>query len=442
MDITGSNHKKIAKNTLLLYFRMMLTMAVSLYTVRVVLNTLGVEDYGIYNVVGGIVTTFSFLSSTMASASQRFFAFELGRKDYVRLKNIFSISTTIYAGIAICIFLLAESVGLWVLNHKLIIPADRMDAANWIYQFSIFSFMLTIMTLQLDAIIMAREHMAFYAYVSIFEVVLKLAIVYGLVLFEMDKLKLYAVLTFFATLFIRLLYYLYCKKRFAETRYTFFWDKPLFKELVGYSGWNLFGTLTSITFNQGVNLLLNVFFGPAVNASRGIAYQINNAVASFSNNFYSAVRPQIIKSYAEDKVEQMVKLVFNTTRYSFYLLMLLSMPLLLATGFFLKLWLNIVPEHAEKFAQLTILFSLINLLQIPISTAVHATGKIKRYQFIIGIIMLLCLPMSYVALKLGSPPEIAFVMMIVVSIVALGFRLVILKELIYFKYTHYIKQVL
>jgi O-antigen/teichoic acid export membrane protein len=280
------NNKRIAKNTLMLYFRMLLIMGVSLYTVRIVLNTLGVEDYGIYNVVGGIVVMFSFLSNTMASASQRFFAFELGRKDYDQLKKTFSMTVTIYLIIAVIILILAETLGLWFLNTQLSIPVERMETANWVYQFTIFSFMMTMLTVPYNAAIVAHERMNVYAYVSIVEAFLKLLIVYILVLFSYDKLKLYAILMFGVTTFITLIYRTYCKRQFQECSYNFYWEKPLFKELIGYSGWNLFGAIAGILNNQGINILLNIFFGPIVNAARAIAYQVNTAVNQFVTNFF------------------------------------------------------------------------------------------------------------------------------------------------------------
>jgi len=426
----------------MLYFRMLLTMGVSLYTVRVVLNTLGVVDYGIYNVVGGIVTSFSFLSATMASASQRFFSFELGRKDYVRLKQVFSMSITIYAIIALVILVLAETVGLWFLNAKLTFPPARLEAANWIYQFSIFSFMFTLITIPYDAAIIAHERMSVYAYVCIIEVLLKLLIVYILLFINVDKLKLYAVLTFSVTLVITFIYRTYCKRKFEECSYKFFWDKALFNTLMSYSGWNLFGTLTAVSFEQGVNFLLNIFFGPVVNASRAISYQVNSAINSFSTNFYTAVRPQIVKSYAEGNYSYLMSLVFKSSKYSFFLLMLFSMPILLETDFILKLWLKQVPYYASIFVKLTMIFSLVNSLQIPITSAVQATGNIKKYQVVIGSIMLLCLPISYVFLKLGYSAQFAYYTMIFVSCVALSFRLYILRSLIEFNYFDYIKIVI
>jgi O-antigen/teichoic acid export membrane protein len=437
-----NNNKRLAKNTLALYFRMLLSMVVSLYTVRVVLTTLGVVDYGIYNLVGGIVTSFSFLSATMSSATQRFFSFELGKKDFKRLNQIFSLSISIYLGIILVILILAETLGLWFLNTQLTLPAARMDAVNWIYQFSILTFIMTLIRIPYDAVIIARERMSVYAYMSIVEVILKLLIVYLLVLVSFDKLKLYAVLIFLVTTIVSLIFRIYCKRNFEECNFKLFWDKATFKMLFSYSGWSLFGTLTTVTFDQGTNFLLNIFFGPVVNASRAIAYQVNNAINSFSSNFYTAIRPQIIKSYAEGNRAYVIQLVFRSSKYSLFLLLLISMPVLLDTDFILNFWLKVIPPDTSLFVRLVIIYSLFNALQIPLSTAVQATGNIKMYQIVIGCIMLLCLPISYVCFKVGLPAEYAFYSMILVSLVAIYFRLRILKTLISFSYAEYLNGVL
>ncbi|TSA27728.1 lipopolysaccharide biosynthesis protein [bacterium] len=426
----------------MLYFRMLLTMFVSLFTVRIVLNTLGVVDYGIYNVVGGIVVMFSFLSGTMASASQRFFAFELGRNNIPQLKKTFSMTMTIYAMLAVIILILAETVGLWFLNTQMTIPDERMVAANWVYQFSIFSFMMTMFTIPYNASIIAHERMNVYAYVSIIEVVLKLAIVYLLVLFSYDKLKLYAVLMFVVITIVTFIYRTYCKRKFEECQYHFYWNKPLFKELISYSGWSLFGALSGIMRNQGINILLNIFFGPVVNAARAIAYQVNNAINQFATNFYTAVRPQIVKYYAAEEKEKMLKLVFQSSKLSFFLLFLLSMPILLETHFILALWLKQVPEYVMVFTVLVIITALIDSLSYPLMTAAQATGKIKQYQVVVGGTLILNLPISYCFLKLGFPPQITMYIAIVISVICLFLRLWMLRGLVGLSISDYWKKVL
>ena len=428
--MTSENSKRIAKNTLLLYFRMLLTMLVSLYTVRVVLNTLGILDYGIYNVVGGVVVMFSFLSNTMASASQRFFAFELGRNDIAQLKKTFSLTVTIYFLIAFIVVVLAETVGLWFVNFKMVIPIERMVAANWIYQFTILSFVVTILTIPYDAAIIARENMKVFAYVSIIEVTLKLAIVYLLVLFSIDKLKLYAFLMFIASCIVSSIYIIISKRKYEECKFQLYWDKKLFNTLISYSGWNLFGSVAGVLNNQGVNILLNMFFGPIVNAARGIAYQVSTSVNQFVSNFIVAVNPQITKYYAANEKEQMIKLVFQSSKLSFFLLFILSMPVLLETNFILTLWLKIVPEYVILFTRLVIITAMIDSLSYPLMVAAQATGDIKRYQTLVGSVMLLNLPISYCFLKLGFPPQTTMYVAIGVSVVCLFLRLLMLKTLV------------
>lgn len=421
---------------------MLLLSVISLYTVRVVLSILGVRDYGIYNVVGGIAASFSVLSSTMASATQRFFAFEIGRKDETRLRLTFSMSIIIYIALSVLILIFAETVGRWFLNAKLNIPGDRVTVANVVYQFTVLSFIFTILRVPFNAIIIAREYMRFYAYLSILEALFKLIIVYLLAIFLFDKLILYSILIFGVTVLITTIYFVFCSWRFPETRFSFIWSSEVFRTIGSYSGWSVFGTLTTVSFEQGLNFLLNIFFGPIVNASRAIAYQINGTLSSFALNFYSAVHPQIVKSYAESNNYRVIELVFNSTRYCFYLFLIISLPLLWETEFFLRLWLKDVPLFSASFVRLILIFSFLNFIQAPITAAVQATGDIRRYEIVIGSIMLMCLPLSYLLIVLGCAPISSFYAMIVVSVIALFFRLIILKNKIDFSYRLYIRSVL
>jgi len=417
-------------------------MLVTLYTVRIVLNTLGVVDYGIYNVVGGIVVMFSFLSSTMSTASQRFFAFELGREDYLQLKRTFSMTVSIYLIIAIAVLLLAETIGLWFLNTQMVIPVNRMVAANWIFQFSILSFLVTILTIPYNAAIIAHENMKVFAYVSILEVSIKLLIVYLLVYFSYDKLKLYSVLMFATVCLITFIYRTICKRKYKECHFQFYWEKSLFNTLMSYSGWNLFGATAGVLNNQGINILLNVFFGPVVNAARGIAFQISTSVNQFVSNFITAVNPQITKYYAANEKDQMMKLVFQSTKLSYFLLFILSMPVLLETNFILLLWLKQTPQYVVLFVRLMIIAALIDSLSYPLMTAAQATGKIKKYQAVVGGMMLLNLPISYLFLKLGFLPQITMYISIVISIICLFLRLVLLRSMIGLKVKLFFKSVL
>jgi O-antigen/teichoic acid export membrane protein len=323
------NNKRIAKNALILSLRMLLTMAISLYTIRLILSVLGVIDYGIYNVVGGVVVMISFLSNTLGAASQRFFAIEIGRNNLQQLKQTFSLTVTIYIIISIVVLLLTETLGLWFLNSKMVIPPDRIEAANWIYQFSIFSFIINILSIPYVSIIIAREDMKVFALISIVEVVLKLFIVYLLTLFPLDKLKLYAVLIFVVGCLITLINVLICSKKYKESRFHIYWDRRMFKTLISFSGWNLFGALASVINSQGINILLNIFFDPIVNAARGIAFQVSSAVNQFVMNLQTSVNPQIIKYYAIDDKKQMMFLVLKSSKFSFFLFFILSMPVFL-----------------------------------------------------------------------------------------------------------------
>lgn len=438
----SENNRRLAKNTLLLYFRMLLAMFVSLFTVRVVFNTLGTVDYGIYNVVGGVVAMFSFLSGTMAAASQRFFAFELGRKDFIKLKKIFSMTIMIYAIVAIVVVLLGETIGLWFLNNKMVIPVNRVTAANWIYQFSILSFLVTIMTIPYDAVIIAHENMKVYAYVSIIEVTLKLLIVYILVCFSFDKLKLYSLLIFMTSCIVTFIYRSVCKRKYKECKFSFKWDKSLFKMLIGYSGWNLFGALAGILNNHGINILLNIFFGPVINAARSIAFQVSSSVNQFVMNFLMAVNPQITKYYATDDKNKMMELVVRTSKLSFFLLFLISMPMLLETHFILALWLKKVPDSVVIFTILIIVSALVDSLSYPLMTAAQATGQIRLYQLVVGGALLLNLPISYCFLKAGFPPQVTMYIVIVISIICFFLRVLILKKMIGMPVLSYYKRVL
>ena len=436
------SNKRIAKNTVLLYFRMLLTMGVSLYTSRIVLNTLGVEDFGIYNVVGGVVIMFSFMNSAMSSATQRFLTIELGKQDNEQLKKVFSMSINIHAQIALIIFIVAETAGLWFLNTQLVIPEARMEAANWVYQASILAFMLAVMGVPYNAIIIANERMNVYAYVSIVEVLLKLMIVFALVWVGYDKLKLYAILVFCVAAIVWLLYKSYCKRTFTETNYNFVWDKSLYRTMMHYASWNLFGNFAAVTMGQGINILLNLFFGPVVNSARGIAYQVNGAVNGFVVNFQMAMNPQIFKSYAADDRRYMHQLIFQGAKYSFFLLFIIALPLLIETETILRWWLKIVPEHTVLFCRLVLINTLIDCISGPLMIAAQATGRIKTYFAFLGGLALLILPISYVFLKKGFPPEITLYVSISISIIALFTRLFIVNSLVKLSIHTFVRMVL
>ena len=440
--IQDLNSKRIAKNTLLLYFRMLIIMVVSLYTSRLVLKTLGVVDFGIYNVVGGIVMLFSFVNSAMAASTQRFLSFEMGKGDTEGLARVFSTGINIHVMFALVILFFAETAGLWFLNTQMVIPAARMATANWVYQFSILSIMTTVMTVPFNASIIARERMNAFAYISILEALLKLAVVFLLVYTGIDKLRLYAMLMFTVTLTVQAVYVWYCRSHFSESHYRFDPDKNLFREMLGFAGWNFFGAASGMAMNQGVNILLNLFFGPVVNAARAVAFQVQGAVNGFVFNFMTAVNPQIVKSYSSGERKYMLQLIFSASKFSFFLLYLITLPVLMETGLILKWWLGNVPADAEIFTRLSIIFMLTIALTYSINMASQATGNIKVFQIVEGSVLLLNLPVSYVLLRLGFPATSAFWVMIILSIAALFARLAVLRSILDFPVKDFILKVI
>lgn len=428
---SSQNNKRIAKNTLMLYFRQILILLVSLYTVRVVLDVLGVEDYGIYNVVAGIVTLFSFLSGTMASATQRFFSFALGRKDNEQLKKIFSVNIAIYIGIAIVAVLLLETVGLWFVNEKLEVSPDRFEAARYIYHFAVLTFVTTILTAPFMAIIIAHEDMQIYAYVSIIEAILKLGVVFLLMYIHADKLELYGVLLFIVSLINAIIFISISIRKYDECQFKkFYWDKGLVQEILGFTGWTLFGQVTTVVRNQAVTILVNQVFNPVVVASRAIALSISGHIGVFANNFNTSLYPPIIKSYSSGKKNEMFSLIFNGSKLTFFLMWIIALPLLVELEMILNIWLKNVPPDAVLFTQLKIIESLILSLSLPLATAARAPGKMKAYELTLGIIQLSIFFVSWVILKMGYPAYSVFVVAIIVNVVMFFVRLVIVRNLI------------
>ena len=441
MSDTSVNNKRIAKNTLMLYVRMLFTMCVSLFTSRVVLQTLGVEDYGINNVVGGVITMFTFINGAMVSSTQRYLNFELARGNAEKLRSVFNTSLQIHALIASAIILLGETVGLWFLKEKLVIPEARMTAAMWVYQCSILSCAVSIMSAPYNADIIAHEKMSAFAYISILDVSLKLLIVYLLVILPFDKLIVMAMLTLLVQLLIRYIYSRYCHIHFKESYFLARIDKPLFKEMSGFAGWSFWGNLAAILYTQGLNMMLNIFFGPVVNAARGIAVQVQSAVQQFVSGFQTALNPQITKNYASGDLGQMHSLMFRSARFSFLLLFFLSLPVLLETRFLLTLWLKTVPENAVVFTQIMIGISLIYTTANPCVVANQATGKVKAYQMVVGGILLMILPISYMVLKLGAPAYSVFIVHFFVESVAQFSRMYMLRKLIDLPMRQYMKNI-
>lgn len=438
---TSKNNKRIAKNTLLLYFRMFLIMVVSLYTSRVVLGALGVEDYGIYNVVGGVVAMFSMLSGSLSAAISRFITFELGTGNREKLVRVFSSSVTIQLGLCAIVLVIAETVGLWFLNSKMVIPESRIYAANWVYQLSLLTFVINLISIPYNAAIIAHERMSAFAYISIFEAVSKLIVAYSIVISPIDKLILYAIMLAAIAIIIRLIYGVYCKKRFEECTYHFIYDHDLLKQMFGFAGWNFIGASSALLRDQGGNIVINLFCGPAVNAARGIAFQVNTAIHSFVTNFMTALNPQITKSYASGDHKYLMTLLFQGARLSYYILLLLSLPVIINTHYILQLWLGQVPEHTVLFVQFVLIFGMCESISSPLITAMLATGRIRNYQLVVGGCQMLNLPVSYIFLRLGAIPETVLIVAIVISQLCLATRLYMLRGMIGLKVRDFIRKI-
>lgn len=413
----SSDAKRIAKNTLLLYFRSIIVMVVSIYTSRVVLATLGIDDYGIYNVVGGVVGMFSMLSATFVSASQRFISFALGRNDAVQTQKVFTISLNIHIGLAVILLVLMETIGLWYLNSIMKIPEDRLTAANWVFQFSILSFLCNLISIPYNALIISKEKMGVFAYVSIYEVIMKLLVVYLLQLAHYDKLVFYAILIFSVSLSIRLFYGFYCSHKFSEVHRIKVHDKDLYKDFLQISGWNFFGSCASIMTLQGINLVLNFFCGVAVNAAKGVASQIENAVTTLVNNFQTSLNPQIVKSYAQKDYDFLKSLISSGTRISFFLMLFLSLPFLWTAPDILHVWLKNPPEYSEAFVRMILIYILIIPFNSVFDKVLLATGKIKRVQVMTSFVTLMNIPLSIIVLYMRLPPYSVYFVYILMGLI-------------------------
>ena len=383
-------------------------MGVTLYTSRIVLRALGEDDFGLYNVVGGIVAMFTFLNGALAGATSRFITYEIGRKDDVQLHKIFNVSLLTHIFIALVIVVLAETIGLWFLYNKMIIPPERFNAAFWVYQISIVSCVFSITQVPYSATIIAHERMKIYAYIGIVEVLLKLLIAYLIAKSKFDKLIFYAALLFGVQVIIMFYYRIYCRRQFAECRTKFVREKLLYKQMFVYAGSDMIGNLAGLAQGQGLNILLNIFFGPAVNAARGIAYQVQGAVTQFSGNFMTAVKPQIIKHYAKGEIKEMFELVYVSSQFSYYLMWLIILPLCLEADYVLTLWLGKYPDYTSSFLIFILILCLIQTLKTPRTIVLHATGKLLLANIVVGILLCSALPLGYLFLKLGGNPECVF----------------------------------
>lgn len=436
----SANNKRIAKNTLLLYVRMLFSMAVSLYTSRVVLNVLGVVDYGINNVVGGIVIMFAFLNSTMSVSTQRFLSFDIGRGDGQMMNKTFNIAFVIHLCIGLVVVLLGETVGLWFLYNEINLPPERMSAALWVYHFSILSFLFNVTQVPYGACINSHEKMDVYAYFSIVDVLARLFIVFILQWIAVDKLKLYAVLQFAVSVSVQTMYRWYCIKKFPEVRLRRTWNRQRFREMLSYAGWNTIAHFSLMARTQGVNILLNMFFGPALNAARGIAVTVFTQVSAFVNNFISAMNPQIVKYFAAGNLQDMHRLITRGSKYSFLLLYFLAFPLLLETNFVLTVWLKNPPEWSVLFCRLILCSALIDSLTSVIAYGTLATGKIKVYQIVMSILFLLVPLVTYFSYLFGAPPESCVYFEMLAYGIAIILRPALFRKNTGYKFMHFIKE--
>ena len=442
MSSNSQNNRRIAKNTLFLYFRTFIIMLISLYTSRAVLDVLGETDFGIYNLVGGIVVLFAFMNSAMAAATQRYLNFELGRGNTEQVGRVFSMSVTAHICIALLVFSLGETIGLWFILTQLNIPPERFGAAQWVYQFSLLGCCVNILRIPYNACIIAYERMSFYAYASIIEAVLRLLIVFVLVVGHMDTLVLYAILMFLVIGLVNVIYMAYCRRHFPISHYHYFWDKPLFKQLMSFSGWSMFGSLATAGVGQGMSILLNVFYGVSLNAALGISHQVHAAVSSFVASFQTAFSPQIVKNYAAKQDKEFITLICRSSRLSYCLVFLFAPALMVCINPILHTWLTIVPRYTEIFAMTTIILCMIDALSGPLWVSVQATGEIKTYQITLTMISLLNIPFMYIMLLLGFSPGWVVSVRVVISFIIHFVRLGYIGKNLNFPVGYYMKDVM
>ena len=441
--MSTSNNSRIARNTLFLYIRMFFVLFVSLYTTRVILHALGVVDYGINNVVGGFVSMFAFLNTSMSNGIQRFYNYNIGSEGEASITSVYNTALLIQIILAVIVLVLLETIGLWYINTKMVIPADRLGVANWLYQFSVFSLVLVVLQIPYSAAIMAHERMDYYALVSIIDVSLKLAFALILPHISFDKLFVFGLYSFGIAALNFLMYFVYCKRRFKSIIVQRTFHRSLFQEMLSFSGWNVFGTFAYMLKGQGLNILLNAFFGPVVNAARGVSIMINNAIHGFQSNIVVSFRPQIVQSYAENKVSRVKSLMFSLSKLSYLMLFMLSMPVIIELPFILNLWLgNEVPDYTIPFTVLILANMIISSLTTPTSQVVHATGKMKNFQIGTSIVVCSILPISWIFLKLGASPVSVYIVSLSMTIINHGVCLWLLKKVFPYSIWEYSKQVL
>jgi len=420
-------------------FAMMLT---ALFTSRIVLDVLGATDYGLNNVISGVVVLFSFLNAALLSATQRFLNFHLGRKDYKQTNVVFCMSLNTYMLLSVFVVFLGETIGLWFVNTHLNIPPERVYAAQWVYQFTLAQFVINLLRVPYNASIIAYERMSFYAYISLVEVIVKLVVVYLLYVTTFDKLIFYSFLYTIVPLIITFVYKMYCNRYFDTTKYKVIWDRKAFKEMFSFSGWSLFGSLANLSAQQGLNILINIFYGVTVNAAAGIANQVSTNVYGFISNFQTAFQPQIVKSYAAKEVERFHKLIFQTSKFSYYMVVVLVMPILFTIDGILEIWLKQVPEYTSIFCRLILIFLSIEAIAAPLWMSVQATGKIRNYQVLMASLIFMNFPIAYIVLKVGLPVYTVWVVRIIVNVVTMTARCIYMKKHLGFPLFPYVRNVI
>lgn len=424
-------NSKVMKNTLMLYTRQILLIFVSLYSIRVILNLLGVEDFGIYSVVAGTVTLCSFLTGSLRAATQRYFSFALGKKDTELLNKTFCVNIVVYIGVGVVVIFLLEVIGIWFIENKLTIPTERLSSAIFLYHFTVLAFCLGVITAPFTAIIIAHEDMQYFAIISVVEALMKLGILYFLVYIPGDKLELYGILLFVVSIVIAFGYATICSIKYNECQYKrFYWDAKLLKEIMQFTSWTLFGQLTTVARYQAITILLNQFFNPAVAASRAIAITVSTQVNTFSNNFNTGLYPAIIKNYAEKNFDDLYSLIYTGSKLTFFLMWVMVLPLVIEMEFVMTTWLGVVPVGAILFLKLTLLESLIYSVSLPLSTAARAPGKIKYYEITLGIMQLAIFCISYVFLELGFDAYVVFVVAVAINILMFIVRLQFVSKMI------------
>lgn len=441
--ISSSSNKRLAKNTFLLYVRTLIVMGISLYTSRVILASLGVKDFGTYNVIGGFVAMFSLVGGTLVSSTQRFLNVELGKKEDGDVNKVFNTAIGIHTILAFILILLFETFGLWFLNAKMNIPEGRLFAANIVFQCSVCAFLLNVLCMPYNAVIIAFERMKAFAYISLLDALLKLGICYLLFIFDSDRLIIYSILLLGVSILNNVIYFSYCKQQFPDiSKIRIVKDKDAYLRQTSFAGYTFLGSIASILANHGVNIVLNLFCGVAVNAARAIAVQVQHAASKFVNDFMTALKPQITKTYAAGEMDKSLSLVYRGAKFSFFLMLMISIPIFFKTEYILKLWLNVFPDYSIIFVQLTLLYGLITVLSTPLTTIILATGEIKGNALIIGGLRILVLPLSYMVLYLGYPPYSVYIVLIVIDIMSIFTRLFVLKSITGIQLNGYMKEVL